>query len=446
MELMHPSEEERLVRIAEEAATAISEGAAPDDAIYKVAEDNQLSPTHVRRLCQAINLSRSVSVLKKAADRTVEHPLADPAAVIRRLYGEQKKVAAEMVASSVETYRQRPPMEKAAFGPVSLLGDASTPALPRLTGSLSSLGMEAETLLKHHREKRAAAQAAFERDLDELAEWSAQNSQKFAECEARAVRMDRRAAPLLDLVYERTGLGETHRLCSGGQPLASRGSTVKLSSTVIVDRQTAPYNLIAKAIDSLTAFRDAAQEYQQMEEKAAAFKAKAIRSEISLRRSLARDEFLRSGCEDAYVFNEKTAESFMQIRAQAMPWAQFGWRSLRGRTPDELEDHAAAPSDPNAPNLLEDPDIDAEMKGARATAALHDLMTNDEVLSESDPQMVIDAYNDIVSTAPDLADRPGVLRGALRKAVHQGGALEPFEMRELAGMPDATKGRQLQPS
>lgn len=72
-----------------------------------------------------------------------------------------------------------------------------------------------------------------------------------------------------------------------------------------------------------------------------------------------------------------------------------------------------------------------DLKELRVKTILTELMTDpDDVISSYPPERVIQAYNDIITTAPRVADQPGLLRSLLRRYLT--GNMEVFEAKEIA--------------
>lgn len=93
---------------------------------------------------------------------------------------------------------------------------------------------------------------------------------------------------------------------------------------------------------------------------------------------------------------------------------------------------------------LSAPDHEMELLSIRNKATLHDLMANDEVISQEDPAKVIGLYNDIQKLVPTLSQNPGVLRTVLRKAIAQGG-MDTAEYHQLAETERFLHNRNAQP-
>lgn len=90
----------------------------------------------------------------------------------------------------------------------------------------------------------------------------------------------------------------------------------------------------------------------------------------------------------------------------------------------------------SAKNILGSPynqaqeDIDKSMLDTRHTALLQNLMTTDEILSEADPDRVVEIYNTIREVAPTLAADSNVMRVFLRSAIQHDG-IAPFDLKGL---------------
>lgn len=75
---------------------------------------------------------------------------------------------------------------------------------------------------------------------------------------------------------------------------------------------------------------------------------------------------------------------------------------------------------------LDYPGLKMQRREIRNRSVLYNLMANDEVISQYDPEEVIAAYNEIAQLMPRAAGQPAMIRALLRKRLSQGAA-EPFE-------------------
>lgn len=74
--------------------------------------------------------------------------------------------------------------------------------------------------------------------------------------------------------------------------------------------------------------------------------------------------------------------------------------------------------------------IDTRMQDTRHLSVLQNLLTTDEILSEADPDRVVEIYNTIRSTAPEVAGDINVMRVLLRSAIQHDG-IAPFDLKNI---------------
>lgn len=74
--------------------------------------------------------------------------------------------------------------------------------------------------------------------------------------------------------------------------------------------------------------------------------------------------------------------------------------------------------------------LDNSMRDARHIAVLQNLLTTDEILSEADPDQVVQIYNTIRETAPEIAGDINVMRVLLRSAIQHDG-IAPFDLKNI---------------
>lgn len=119
------------------------------------------------------------------------------------------------------------------------------------------------------------------------------------------------------------------------------------------------------------------------------------------------------------------------------PWSTgmvMGSMALGLREPPEVSKYREALAD------VYDPVHEARMESIKSKAMLNDFLSNDPILSSYEPESVTNVYNQVASMAPNAARQPALMRGLLRKAIQQGGVIEPFEIQQLAQLEKAFKG------
>jgi hypothetical protein len=74
--------------------------------------------------------------------------------------------------------------------------------------------------------------------------------------------------------------------------------------------------------------------------------------------------------------------------------------------------------------------VDQGLEDARHISTLQNLMMTDEILAEADPDQVVQIYNTIRQSAPELAGDVNVMRALLRSAVQHEG-ISPFDLKSV---------------
>lgn len=74
--------------------------------------------------------------------------------------------------------------------------------------------------------------------------------------------------------------------------------------------------------------------------------------------------------------------------------------------------------------------IDTNMQDTRHLSVLQNLLTTDEVLSEADPDRVVEIYNTVRQVAPEIAGDANVMRVLLRSAIQHDG-IAPFDLKSI---------------
>lgn len=75
-------------------------------------------------------------------------------------------------------------------------------------------------------------------------------------------------------------------------------------------------------------------------------------------------------------------------------------------------------------------DLDSSHQDARHIAVLQQLLTQDDILSEADPDRVVEIYNTVRENAPQLAGDANVMRVLLRSAIQHDG-IAPYDLKQL---------------
>jgi len=112
MERMSQADERKLIKNVEAVIKLANDSVTPNDALLKVARDNNLTPPLICRVGEAYNQSRTLFELseKRGSDRLGTFELADPAHVISIMYPKNPQLAAEshLTKAASDWYDNKP--------------------------------------------------------------------------------------------------------------------------------------------------------------------------------------------------------------------------------------------------------------------------------------------------------------------------------------------------
>jgi len=381
-----PEVQEKLVRAAHRAISACNvEGADPDTALAEAASQAKLAAGWLPLLVQAYNHGQ-------AAAEDVERGFFDTFPVAR-VEGVRQKIYRQKEADDAvsEEYLRGPRKSSSPCPRVCFEVRLSAPP-PRpekkATADVSGARLEAT---------RAAFR--FEQALTELADYFRRASARDSFDKVAAAcgyLWGDKARLVLEAVREEAGLSK-----------AASDATVSMES---VDREKPPYSLVRKAVESAEEAVAKYAVFLRLEREAANF---------------GRASKISPGWE-----HDKSCEKKADLSS-----------GLIGGLTASIFDSLMNPGKVDTAAALEDiygPEHEREIRKIELQAALHDMLRNDPVLSEFDPDEVLEAYNELAQTAPQAASQPGVIRDFLRKRM-TAGHLEPFDVNMLLGIEEGIR-------
>ncbi len=407
IEKMTKQAEQRLIRNTEDVIELVNNGLDPTEAVIKVASAADLSPTLTQRVLEAYNQSRTLYELseKKGSARLDSFPLANPNAVRSRLFPDttpsklhtkNASVALQAYSGSTENYIQKaakweglkPSMEKSAAEGMS----AAALGAMAVTNSKKKAK-------KHAEEKEAydlnnevvAAKEAMSKLANELGEKVGSallhSDVKFHEVEIALKRKyGNDIDPIIKLAFVTSKLEKFgHRRA---QP-----HEVDISSYTLSDFHSPAHGSIENVINAATNFHKKAQQLKQAK--------------------------LESG-------EEK--RSFLDMTTGAIK----GVHKAVGNLKDTGDTMYRAELD-KAVGGLQDPKFRDHLNQIKVQAMLHDLMSNDDVISSYDPDKVVDLFNQLYDVAPEAASKPAIMRDLLRRGLVNGG-IEALEVGQLGAI------------
>lgn len=470
-------EERKLLDAVKQASELVDAGKSPDDAVEKVARDNDFGPGKIRLLGYAFNTGRQLrqwedggSILDKLAGFT----LCDPQTVIDRIFS--PKTAAVIDDNA---YAPPPPfkqeekqwakdaMVKAAFDSTKSAA-APVSAEHRLTLAYAAVEKQVKTAAE------ASRTASYVEDLvrasvNNLVGYfkTARDKGLFkgAEEYARTYYGDGGKA-LMDLVYQQALLREKRasdtldivtmekRVVEPGlRGLIDR--CIKLASDAGTKRETAKTEAAKIASVRQEAFAPFVQapanagrgESVWSPEAASVFGEKRAYGFATEVAAIAAGDILahkathKKEDEDPYGDAENIEEGVKGIREEAERAMKKSGSLISGsavgglvggtlgrtlgtgaKTKDELIEDAWMD--------LEDPAHDNELRKIQANTMLTSMLSDpDDPISGHEPSRVLDAYNELAQSMPRGATQPGLIRPLLRKKLE--GHQEPFEAKEM---------------
>lgn len=420
-------------------AASIADGMTPTDAVVKAARDLSYPPTMVPLLVHAYNVGRATMQREKAAGDVrslVEpYPLANLETVMQTLYpadpvGEMKLAAALDRANQVPVEFSRPPsivplaerQEKLAFvaQPIPWANEYKQPepepgVLARVEANLNAK-RACEDAIRQGEERLANLVSRMRDGTVKLAGYFIRHDHKpFSEVAHFGRQLFGPAADdVLQYAHQLAGLRES-------------ATPQEPKYAAYVDRNAPPYSLLSDILKLATEYKSVRQQLdrdrQRLAKEAAAGRDPfgcQLPAPIDLAQSPPLPSSRPSGT------TGKSAGFFGTLLGTSTAGLINGYRQSDFGKPksDRIED---------AQLELTDPDHVNELRAIEAQTLLHDLLTNDEVLSGYDPTEVLNAFNEISRLSPRAATQPALMRPMLRKRLTQG-SQEPFEAQQLVDM------------
>lgn len=395
---------ERLLVATRKAAEAYNKGAAPSSAVVKAAKDYGFNQDQTERLVEMFNTALTLHKFhKNAADRTGEFELADKADVLRGLYAEKPKEKKAMAhdysfydspaRNMVKAAHVPPaPMEKAASG-----SETKEPDVASLLRYANLAKEGAETAA----EAEGAVMAHVQTEVYKLAE--AIHRSYEPEEKYRKVKYAASDSPKL----------------------------IELLESVLPERIKSAKDFLP---DDLVDLSDIAPEKGMVDH------IKKMLKDV--------DDFQIT----RITFSKKAEEAWNRVMAPYQHKVDvdiFGSVAQKAAQAKEMlskmfpifpkaEDVPSLPELVGAQSAEELQNEAATLDNDQRQALLQDLMVTDPIISEADPQNVMDMYSTIVNIAPKVSMHKEIVRSMLRQAVNSV-ALSPYDAQAYVNLNSALK-------
>lgn len=377
--------ERRLLRALDKAANLTNAGDDPDTSILKVAQEFKLSPPELCRVVETYNKARSVAFLKTAGqdERANDFPLADTQKIADRLYNTVTTInpAAESLTDEdkgVKDYAKRSDLP----GDVEKLSKAAH----EVKGVERGMRPCPESLWRdvlNHRSAREAARDFLKTKWRQSNQRAHDSMRKVASyCEhAQPKELDKVARNIVNAFGPAKGNAFIAFL---NKNMLKPRMTANLEKTAhaVVFPLGEPYLSIIKTADAC-AERDKARADMDAFEKFAEF-------DVSM----------------ADVMPQWTA-------AAKLPEA-------KGQN-DEVIDMRTGLN----------PEFAAHMKALKGLENFYKLYMSDKELQSYPLEDVLKNYNELSELTPELHDKAKWSGATLRRAMAQGGRMDPFEVKDM---------------
>jgi hypothetical protein len=460
--------EQKLIQAIEKAAEYVNSGLAPNDAIVKSAAEHSVPAGHVNLMVHAYNTGRTNKQREQGEDtyeKAADFNLADAETILARLYPKQVKTSAAIrKAEHVST--------EYAVPPTGFLARRRS-ALAKEAAATQTFFSEKAYVAPPRDEHAAAMRAHVQRVAEKRAAEELRRQATMAEHNA-AVAMDK----LAEYFRVPGNMSFSDALKEVGLRLGPQGVNVLEKVAVVYPhfkKQAATnrdhfgtdqvYTLVENVIDSVNTLVTARNNAPPV--KAAAAEKKIVPTHITgsilhnpttepidLKTAAAprppapktwsqRTNTALFGAQNPKGGGKDSENSTLQSFSKPISTVgEIIGGTVGGKKTDMLASGLGLDVDPAKEKLkayqdLTAPEHELQLKNIRAQATLHDLMSNDPVISGYNSNEVADAFNDIANTAPNIVESPAVLQAVLRKRL-EAGQFADFDVKQLLDM-DKTK-------
>lgn len=460
--------EERLLKAAEHLNALVDKGTSPTDALEKIAREQKLNRGDVDSLAWGHNIGHQLGQWRAGGnilDKMASFPLADPAVVQQRIWG-QEAIAKAAAAPLPEVSHSSPPTwlaDQEEYERVLVLRkEGAALQEKRATEALTAPPAPVSEDTRVHNYHRALGVVQRNKQACEEASRVASNAVDDVLSKVTALAMyfrksagarmtfsdfeigcrtyfGKEAKPLLDVTYDMAKLGEWQEnrdkvlvhnhwhepRCPEKTPILKQA----------LDLRQEPFTLVREAIDAAAACARARQRLKAAQDKAVKEDEEALRP------------FRHAGATEPQRMTPKSGELNLRPKSAGIlgtPAVGAALGTMIGRTignvpktkDDMIED---------AWLDLEDPQHQNELRKIQAHTMLTSMMTDPEnPISGHDPEKVLKAYNEISQIAPRAASNSASLQPLLQR--HLEGHREPFEAKEMTEIEQGiAKTRSLTP-
>jgi len=437
---------DKLMGALHDAVSNFNDGGDPNAAVVKAAQAHDFNTDQTTRLIEMFNSARTIYHYKTASDRTSAFALADPAVVIPAYYEEpEKKAAAHSGLQPDYAWYGTPEVDYRDNMMVKAGGAHNDVALGQPVEhrdmSLDTLGKRAHDLMH------------VQRDLAETARTEA------GVAGTQAGILLTKLAAALSLGYEEQCVDRWRRLSGAHMQASSEYAPVLHKLAEFLPEWLNKQALTIKHAESTELIDDRGLEDYEAQLKEAKFWMESeaemlaycgeiskeadafnvdfttmVVNEFPEARAQSLSDFLKVGATTTTISRRKTdAEPITQkLFGFGEPFDQdtktvnepvIG-KAINEALGESVKKPAGEWAASGVTSMLTGPaeranvDMSDRLRNVQRQVMLEELMTNDPVLADEDPEIVASAYSTILKIAPEVANNKEVVRAILRESVH----------------------------
>ena len=413
MNTLGKDKETQMVHAAEQMVDYVNSGMEPNAALHKVATDHAMTPAFISRMAEVFNTSRVLAHMRQApAEKRADTvPLADASVVIKQMYKPTE------TAETCKSAWFSPPPNFLAVKLITVMKKAAAKIDEQTSPAelVHAAIVRINAATQHTKAAKADAQYCREQVLQKTAHvaqyFREMSHLPFEVVETNALsKYGSVVKPLMDTIYN---------ACEGRLFKERRG--VKSAGETVFNLALTPYKQLDEVVAWSRKWAKAAAEYQT-----------AYDDEMNVKRLLVPRLRKLAALEGRRI---PTSFTFQKT---ALIADLIG--SASGSVLGRLAESGKNTSTPEEDILKSiDPDQETVIRAARSKAMVNDWIANDPVISGYDPHTVMEAFNEISSVTPRVADQPGMLRGMLSRRL-EFGRTEPFEAGTALAAETALRG------
>lgn len=427
-----------------EVAELVNSGSNPNEAIAKTASANGIPVGHLELMVRAYNTGRSEAQRQSGDDpmeKLADFDLADLKTVIGMVYPDNIKTASDKLRTTrvSDTYGRAPAAPKPELPPLAKLAsdNGRYTQLPKDSlGHTRNLSSMIEKIGRNSEKMRMDSAVSKDRLMDGISKLASYfrtfGGVPFVVARDNSIRLfGKKAEALLNI------------LSSSNKSLKKQAGTLSdiIAPVEMTDR---PYSLIYDCIKQAELHLNKQASFEYLK--------KVVNSSIESGFSgqlptdntgSVLDGFSKQSADDDDSKRSKSFGKGVEILGKEVGEFRKGVKSL-GKSVSGIP---FGKPDSGVSSALKDYEFsndqmvqDMMLKNIRSSAAVSDLMANDDIIGAHHPEDVAFHFNEISNVSPEAATNISMMRPLLRRRLEGGGAaIDPTDIQQMLDM-EKTKG------